>query len=262
MEIIACEMGKYLDVPVPPTYPAKVFDAERQLKYGALIEWFYQAGEVEYQDGERFMVQEIPDFDCKAGEQHNLDTILHLPIFKSAFDDALKYWAKVLMFDSIIGNTDRHQMNWGVIRNISEQYDCNRQLLTFIGDTIALSPAFDNGSSMDYQIQEDKFSNKLNVLQGYLEKGEHHMAFDLPSVGKKCNFFTFMSKFTYTFDIAKHECICMVQSFEKHSNQIESFIREISLLDSCGEYNFTPARAEFVITCMHKRVELLKEAIS
>jgi hypothetical protein len=49
-----------------------------------------------------------------------------------------------LAFDTLIGNTDRHPDNWGLLVGLgaAPQY--------------AMAPAFDNGTSLAYKIPEDR----------------------------------------------------------------------------------------------------------
>ena len=65
----------------------------------------------------------------------------------------------IIFFDSIIGNTDRHSENWGIIRNYEE-------------DTKKVSAAYDNGSSLgrEFHSKEEKISS-LNI-QTYTSKAK------------------------------------------------------------------------------------------
>lgn len=80
-------------------------------------------------------------------------------------NDWKNFWAKTLVFDALIGNTDRHQDNWGIIKN---------------GD-VRISPVFDNGTSMGHEIFAKKFHlfETNNYIEHYVSRGKHHMKWSL-----------------------------------------------------------------------------------
>lgn len=169
VEILAYHIGSKMGVSVPVAFVA----VDNNLgKSGALIRWFLESsvnssGEEEsYISGGDFCHEYINDFDRKSGSQHNFATI-HQIFTDLAIEDWLEYWAKMLTFDALIGNTDRHQDNWGIIESG--------------GKIFRMAPAFDNGSSMGYEKQPDKFHlfNDQDYLLRYVLKGLHHMKWQL-----------------------------------------------------------------------------------
>lgn len=151
-EIIAYRFGSVIGVKVPPAHIglSKIYEKNVDT-YAALIEWFYDESKDIYITGEQIMVGLIEDFDTEKGRKHNLKTI------RDFFKDrkkALNYWASVLTFDTLIGNTDRHQENWGLVLK-------NAKLNPKKGGEVYPSPAFDNGTALGYEILEkniDKYS--------------------------------------------------------------------------------------------------------
>lgn len=81
-------------------------------------------------------------YDQSSNEYYSLDMIINvLP------EDVLKLnFLKIVIFDFIIGNTDRHQSNWAVLQN---------------NDMITISPVYDNGSSLCAYINENNISSYL-----------------------------------------------------------------------------------------------------
>lgn len=167
-EIIAYQIGVMMEIPVPPAFVA--YDSDNDV-CGALIEWF-----VDYpgQPEERFvaggdiMVSQVAGFERKKGRQHNF---LSIEKYFTALDKAgcrvaewLACWCDMLLFDALIGNTDRHQDNWGLLW--MQDYLCVR-----------LAPVFDNGTSLGYEILESKMANFSNParMQTYIDKGRHHL---------------------------------------------------------------------------------------
>ncbi len=174
-EIIAYKIGILIGVEVPPAFVA--IDKEAN-KTGALIEWFinYPGSKPEVKiPGVSYMQLLIKDYDIKKGEQHNFQSIkaLHLALRRrhSWGINWLEYWAKTLTFDTLIGNTDRHQDNWGIIW----EYENNSVTLS------RMTPVFDNGTSMGHEIVQKKFKdfNKEEKIRKYVLKGCHHMKWAL-----------------------------------------------------------------------------------
>ncbi|OGX05778.1 MAG: hypothetical protein A3G87_10190 [Omnitrophica bacterium RIFCSPLOWO2_12_FULL_50_11] len=169
-EIIASEVGKIVGVPTPETHCAKWGD-----KYAALIKFFlkmewndkdkrFQQVEVLFEGGDIITGMD-PTFDRKEGERHNIFQVER--IFSMIKKEQLfKEFLRMLIFDALIGNTDRHQDNWG-----------------FVGDNethkLHLAPAFDNSTSLGSELVEEKLSGYLVQnevrLRQYISKGKAHV---------------------------------------------------------------------------------------
>ncbi|MBE0436774.1 MAG: HipA domain-containing protein [Methylomicrobium sp.] len=171
-EIIAYRIGCMLEIPVPPAFVA--YDSDNGM-CGALIEWFVDypdAPEERFVPGGDIMASEIYEFDRKKGRQHNF---LSIEKYLSALDrrgcrvlDWLGFWCDMLLFDALIGNTDRHQDNWGLLWTQGYNH-------------VRMAPAFDNGTSLGYEILDTKMANFDNPgrMQAYLDKGRHHLRWRL-----------------------------------------------------------------------------------
>ncbi len=164
-----------MDVPVPPAFVA--FNSTTN-QSGALIEWFYgYPGEqpVRYVDGGDYMVRMIQNYDREKGTQHNFRSVLALT--KAMTDrgllvvDGIESWCKMFTFDALIGNTDRHQDNWGILWKGEE----------VMKGCASFSPAFDNGTAMGGEIVEKNFAkfNDSAYLVHYINKGTHHIKWDM-----------------------------------------------------------------------------------
>ena len=84
----------------------------------------------------------------------------------------IAHWAKIFIFDAIIGNTDRHHDNWGLVFDVVN------------GDVVrvSLSPAFDNGTSLGYEIIDENIANFTDEkIKQYIRRGTHHMKWAVDS---------------------------------------------------------------------------------
>jgi hypothetical protein len=245
MEIIAYQIGCLAQVSVPPAYVA--IDSKSN-KSAALIEWFY-GNNVEknmalvFIDGGDLMTKSIPNYDLKKGKQHNFETIRDL-LGKFESQKILtthwyEQWIKILIFDALIANTDRHQNNWGIIfRGNSEQKNIQ----------IELAPAFDNGTSMGYDILEENFK-KFNP-EKYFEDGTHHMKWKLSDIQNKkgMDHAVMINGLVETFPNAGH---LMKEILNFDLSALRSILNHLTQFKVI--HPFTEARADFVYKLIEYR---------
>lgn len=176
-EVVAYHVGRLCGVPVPPAFPA--WNSQTG-ECAALVEWFYgypgQPTE-SFLSGGLFMKALIKDYDLKRGRQHNFASIeLLCQVLANSpkggrpqlGQDWPQAWARMLTFDALIGNTDRHHENWGF--KVTRLTDPKQA-------TFSLAPAFDNGTSLGHEWSPDQFGRFVDVnhLNRYVRKGHHHM---------------------------------------------------------------------------------------
>lgn len=169
-EIIAYRIGCLLGVNVPPAFAAYNSNTGH---CAALIEWFYTDGVELFVLGGDLLKGIQPDFDRKHGAHHNLsDNSKLMRLFsqaKLAEFNWRQWWVNALLFDALIGNSDRHQDNWGLIFfDIGNKSKCK------------MSPLFDNGTSLGHERFPDKFNAwRAEDFDRYIRKGTHHMRLSL-----------------------------------------------------------------------------------
>lgn len=71
-------------------------------------------------------------------------------------------FADYLILDAVVGNTDRHSENWGILQNKVSQH--------FIE---SLSPSYDHGSSLGRELTDERREQRLanNLVGHYVERG-------------------------------------------------------------------------------------------
>ena len=119
-EIAAYIVGCFMDVSVPPAFLG--YNSTND-ECCALIEWFYGCPDddptIRYVEGGEYMTHLIAHYDRIKGRQHNFRTVTTflktLAKARKITDNWAEHWSKVFVFDALIGNTDRHQDNWGLI---------------------------------------------------------------------------------------------------------------------------------------------------
>ena len=116
----------------------------------------------------------IPDYDRKRGTQHNFQTIITIcEEFVTGGQlqpNWMQYWAEVFLFDALIGNTDRHQDNWGFVVTLNQSEEISSRL----------APIFDNGTSLGHERFTDKVAQwNDDRFNEYIAKGQHHMKWSI-----------------------------------------------------------------------------------
>jgi len=275
IEIIAYRLGQLMNVPVPPAFVGYNRSEDR---CGALIEWFLRypdkptkigpvrkfllsglestflrhlvaspLSDERYVPGGDVMQRIISSFDRKRGTQHNwLDTnafckALEKP--KLLNENWHKYWAKAFVFDALIGNTDRHQDNWGTMWSWGGKG----------GVKVRFTPVFDNGTSMGHEIMASKFFayDDKKKLELYVERGAHHMKWQRND-SERMNHGKFLLKFCLEYPESKQwmqECL----NFEP--KKMEELVMELTSFDV--PVRLSIERARFIVKLLHHRYDHL-----
>lgn len=255
-EIIAYRIGKIIGVKVPPAFAAIWQDTfTGKLKCGSLIEWFYDENSstfLEYKEAGEFLSLLRPGFDRKKGVQHNfrdnlslLDNIDKHEKF-TLNDGWFEEFVSIFLFDTIIGNTDRHQDNWGIVIEKKSKSSNN----------VKISPAYDNGTSLCYEILDDNiinFSNRERRLV-YIKKGTHHVSMLIGE--KKVSHIDFIKNI-----------ISLVPGIKEYV--VEFFNIDISLIDETitelTKFSIPVClkndRAEMIINLIKDRITLVRQEL-
>ena len=258
MEVIAYRFGDLVGVKVPPAYVGVVHRDEGPV-YGALIEWFYSAEE-RYVEGARLIAPYVPKFDYKKGQPHTLQTIIDAMTALGTPDNAkfaIQHWANVLTFDTLIGNRDRHPENWGLIATPVPSTLRPGEIVR-----LRFSPAFDNGTAMCYEQQEDHlkdFDNGQHVLR-YLthpKRARHHMGWSLEEydVG---NFFDFMNRFVSRYPDIKP---AVASRLTFSGEALRERAAQLPLIEVPETYRLTLPRLELTLAMILRRAAILRETL-
>jgi len=265
IEIAAYRLGQIVGVTVPPTFVGlRHAPATGAAVFGALIEWFYTLPHQGYVEGGSFMTRAIKDFDVKEGTQHNLETILNLGQFSQLREEWVNYWAEVLAFDTLIGNRDRHQDNWGFIsrRDSFKLVKIGEEVSPFLEIRGKFSPAFDNGTAWGHEILEANLGRYDDeaTLERYItnRKARHHMKWSLEE-SEPINYFEFMRRFVVQFPATRARILAILDfSLEK----VECRLRPLLSLVDDPHVRLSEPRLSFMMRLLSARRELLRKTIA
>jgi hypothetical protein len=146
---------------------------------------------------------------------------------------------KMLLFDALVGNNDRHFYNWGIIRSLNNS------------KTPCFSPVYDTARGLFWNDSEEKVKkiwNDQNRLDAYLKK---YALLSRPKIGweneKGINHFNLVEKiYKYEFYLSKiqqkelflHSVLDkMLFTVDVHFRKYFSKER-ISLIKKCLEYRY------------------------
>ncbi len=246
VEILAYRLGCAMGVPVPPAFVA--VDSRNGI-CAALIEWFYDEPQ-RYVSGGEYMKRLIKDYDYKTGRQHNFEVIaLRCRVFQRQGllpSDWSVHWARVLVLDSLMGNTDRHQDNWGVVWG---RFDGRMEG--------RLSPAFDNGTSMAHEIRNQDlagFTRDSKRLAAYVRRGRHHMKWRQADT-QRLGHGALLARYCGTYAAARP---LMLDCLSFRADAIERIV--LGLKDVDVAVPLSVERAEFMLQLLaFRRERLLQE---
>jgi hypothetical protein len=281
-EIIASEIGKYFG------FNILEYDfAIRGDRAGCISENMIDKEKEELVEGYSILMAYDPTYDpedknsyskytfsfvCKALEHYNLIKYL-------------KDFVKILIFDSIIGNSDRHQSNWGFIKT-TERFKLSPEnkkifykIFPFLSDRsikgnieiklYRMAPIYDSGCCLGREFNETQIENRLrdkSWVNNFAKKGFAELRSDDDPENKKSH-----------YDLLKkiqESDVSLCQFIETEINRIlgiyskqelENIVMNIDShlpADIRCKYGLSEVRKQFIIEVIEKRVEYLKQCIN
>lgn len=239
-EVVAYRIGCLLGVEVPPAFAA--WNSDTGI-CGALIEWFYDDGIELFVLAGDLLLRVNPGFDRDKGEQHNMkDNVVLMRALarsKALRSNWRQWWVDALLFDALIGNTDRHQDNWGLI---------------WSAEGMRLCPLFDNGTSLGHERFPERIATwKDQDLNRYISKGTHHVRWSLadapPLRGHVVLLERALREWPETREVARDRL-----DFE--ATELSAAVADLMRLEL--PVRLSPERAAFTLRLLTHRHELLK----
>lgn len=173
-EKIASEIAELMGL---PTHEALIATYEGDL--GCAVRSFLKPGQT-LVHGNEMMAGAIKGYDKskhRGQADHNFDNIVATLERRFAPSEVLRKmsfrFVGYLMLDALVGNTDRHHENWGVVQTSSVKTNLVTQHLV-ISLRTALSPTFDHASSLGRELLDEARLRLLSdraALRRYILKG-------------------------------------------------------------------------------------------
>ncbi len=256
-EVLAYHIGSVVAVPVPPCFPAtyrQMLETEHEIdRIGSLSLSLVEPskGEELIHGGDLLSIIK-PDYERRKGAEHSVQLILKA--LDGLIGDISLYalFFRQLVFDALIGNSDRHQDNWGIRATIVENMQSKFEML----------PAFDNGTSLGRELEEAKIRSCLNnqdEIEGFIRRGKAHVRWDGTVGAEHLQHEELMRRHLQTFPKSR-------RVFDEIINFNESALRRAvgrvcRLSRDSGpelDVSISPAREEFINRVILRRRELLR----
>ena len=174
--------------------------------------------------------------DTETGKKYSLDMIKEVLKPWGLFEDFLP----ILLFDFLIGNTDRHQSNWALVLD---------------KEVLSISPLYDNSSSLCAYVKETKIKNYLGN-----DKVLWRSLIDTKSKS--------LVRITSN-DVKQPTHLAMVEFLQKNyykqtieiEKRIETFVTEENVYDILNKYEevLTEERKELIGKFILSKVRLLRK---
>ena len=154
-EWLASQLGKILGVPCAEVELGSYYGRKGSL---SVLITDNKKEHLELNEGVAFIKELYPQYDAKEMVDKASKTYYCLDQILEATKEYLpiQFWIEVLLFDFLIGNTDRHQSNWALLKDEAGQY---RQC-----------PLYDNGSSLCSYIEEDQLERLFSKDSGPMRR--------------------------------------------------------------------------------------------
>lgn len=269
-EIIAYEVGFKLGFNV-----LRYDLAIRNSRLGCISRNMISSDEEELIEGDNILHSYDNFYDPNDKRQYNKYTVNFVTnaIEKFAGKKWVDKFLEVLVFDAIIGNSDRHQSNWGFIRSI--KYFTLPKFLKFLNKNpiimqkIYFSPIYDSGCSLGRELSDEQIRLKLNdrnSFNSFIRKGKAELRSDI-SPNKKLNHIELLDYICKENRHWKHVILKVIKRVKKKYSK-EKLAKMISNLDTTipedVRYidNLSEDRKNFIIQLLDHRINNLFQLCS
>lgn len=276
-EIIAYKIGQLLNMDI-----LEYDIALRGGHIGCISKSMVKEGESSLIEGVRYLSGYYPGFDpeTRAGRKEYDYQLIMDSLETYSLQKFKINIISIIIFDSIIGNGDRHQENWAVIlsdetynkvgNNILFKIFCffqkkiksdylKKNLKLLLVDKFA--PIYDSGSCLGRELDENKielFLNDDDQLQRYVLKGKSEIHWEK----KKISHFSLIKNI---LKLSEGEVKLIINKIIDRwdENQIEEIIYSIDkeLPEEWSEYRMSDNRKKLIIKLLNLRFKLIKEIV-
>lgn len=171
-EIIASEIGYTLGFNI-----LRYDVARKDDRLGCLSKSMIDPQNEELQEGYKWLTGFDSGYDIKDDKAYTFQLINRLLTKQFAKEGFIRDMIEIIVFDSIIGNEDRHQENWSIIVTTTKQANKDnifRKRKAVTESSYRFAPIYDSGSSMGRELTDEKVAIMLadNIrLDAYVRRG-------------------------------------------------------------------------------------------
>lgn len=243
-ELIACKLGQFIGLDIPDAIPAIV-----EGRYGILIKNFLQRGKAGMPINDLIEAKEILS-RTSVKYPHNLASIRILLTTEGIASEAWENYLKMLIFDCLIGNNDRHDENWGLLIDRTEK-------------NLKLAPIYDNASCLTSGETEERVIQLLNnaqMLEKYINNSRPPNLYRTFFDSKHYKHFEIMEFLLQEDSIFKDIAADMLHC--DYLSYTENIVDTIMRLDVPEPYRLTDNRKILILKILDMRKKKLKDLVN
>lgn len=267
MEIIASKLGQSLGL--------KMLDyniAKQKESIGCLSKNMCEDG-YELVEVTRILSSETYNPGLKSDQVKYTFSFLLDALSSKQLDKHIKSFIEVLVFDTIIGNQDRHQDNWGFIKPTADNENVKRKVIfpwkkkrsTIVSswNSAQFSPIYDSGSCLGRELTEKRIFEMLkeeSQLDKYINRGKPELRWE----NTKISYYDLLQRLMEdpkVKQLTKNTIERLLDNYK--SNLFHDIVVNIDkpLGDVDSKFRLSNDRKEFIIKLTNKRISLLRELL-
>ena len=238
-ECIAYQLSNLLDIPC-----AKFELGIYQGRKGSMSYNIVNSSREILIEGINFINVRYPHYDADLFFDKESQDVYSVEMADNILKDVInfKYFLNMLMFDFLIGNSDRHQSNWAIICNDKKE--------------IRFSPLYDNGSSLCAYIKEEQIDSYLGKDKKRWGALVDTKSRSLIRCGKRDK------KRPTHLDMIKYLYETYFDETEEFAQKIVESLTKDSIYDALNQYSedeLTRKKKELIFRFLQAKVELLQK---
>ncbi|MCT3924543.1 hypothetical protein HZP94_15135 [Elizabethkingia anophelis] len=268
------------------------YDSNHKQKIGCLSKSMIDEKQERLTEGITYLKGFSPEYQPKTDKKKYTFQFISDALIHHNIDSHLPYLIDIIIFDSIVGNSDRHQENWGFIRKyieivtddlIQKTEELNKVLEKIKNifstkkkedikvsvevkpitkkiinpNTSVFSPIYDSGCCLAREKSDDeiiKMNQDNQEIEKYINRGKSEIHWE----EKKITHFQLIQNLLECHEATVKSRLILIKERYNRDNLI-SLVNNIdqSLPDFCSEYKIKKERKEVIIKIVNLRIDKL-----
>ena len=262
-EILASEIGEELSFNTLPYDIAYCKNKEGEGKIGCLSKSMVDTNKEKFSEGINYLRAYDPNYDPKDEKSSYTFNFIEKALDNSLLRGEMYHLVKTIIFDSLIGNGDRHQENWGfIIPNYQNEDEDFKILIESLMSSF--TPIYDSGSSLGRELTDERVDLLLRdstMLEAYINRSDSKIRWE----NKKISHFDLLKRIieetTYK-EIVEDEIKRIGEIF--NTEIIDSVVDNVNvaLPENLEQYKLPENRKQLIKFFVSLRYERLMKILS
>lgn len=284
-EIVSSKIGQALGFPMLDYNIA--YDERHKQKIGCLSKSMILSSENKLTEGINYLTGYNPSYNPETDKSKYNFQFIKSALQSFSLEQYLKNIIEIIVFDSIVGNSDRHQENWGIISFYKELIDkveeklksdknifsskikniFRPKLKDLIIDPIKMNPSvphefapiYDSGCCLGREYLDDKIEKmlqNLSMVEAYIQKGKSEIHWE--NDNNKKNHFELVRLLLEDYpEETKYYIKRIAEKFNTDSIHEIIYKIDINLPENLINYKLSNSRKELMYKLVTLRIQKL-----